>query len=329
MRVVLTGARGFVGRQLRSALAEAGHTVTAVVRRPAGNDSAGTNSAELVADLRSANLTEALRGHDFVVHAASTTHGPAQSLWEGNVYATERLVDAARKLDVPTLYLSTSGVYGRSFGFFGDPTRMTRRPSSPLSQARAAAEDLVHQAGGTVIRPHVVFGDGDRWVAPPLARFMMREAAWLGSPDVRVAAISTHRLAEGITALLGRPSLPSILHASEPAQVTVESLIAGLFRAAQTPLPTRSLAVDAAFAKLHGQGVTLNALRMLGLPSRMDSEEFWGQPAADLGPTARNRLASTAYSDNAPAGSFPDDLWAKGAPSQPIPLQRDRTHYPG
>lgn len=290
MRVVLTGAHGFVGRQLRSALAAAGHAVTAVVRRPAGSDSAGTDSAELVADLRSANLDEALRGHDFVVHAASTTHGSAQSLWEGNAHATERLVDTARKLDVPMLYLSTTGVYGRSFGFFGDPRRMTRRPSSPLSQARAAAEDLVLQASGTVIRPHVVFGEGDRWVAPPLARFMMSEAAWLGSPDVRVAAISTHRLAEGITALLSRPSLPPVLHAGEPAQVTVESLIASFFRAAQTALPTRSLAIDAAFAKLQGQGVTLNALRMLGLPSRMDSEEFWGAPAASLEQAERNHL---------------------------------------
>jgi len=281
MKVVLTGARGFIGSRLLEAFRAAGHSVTAVVRVPAH-----APLGAVVGDLRTVDLRPHVDGADFVVHAATVTAGVAGDLWSGNVLAAQRVTAAAVVAGARLLYLSTTGVYGKSFGQFGDPSLMRRRPSSPLSTARAAAEDVVLAAGGTVIRPHVVHGPGDRWVVPPLAKFMLEHNAWLGGADVAVAAITARRLAEGVTALLGRPHLPAALHASEPRSTFVADLVAPFFRTADRVLPSRVLTIDDALARLGPGGASRNALSMLGRASGMDSDAFWGTPAS-----ARARFA--------------------------------------
>jgi len=279
MRALLTGASGFIGAQLLTALEAAGHEVTPVLRR--------RNRAfpsAVVADLRHDDL-RGLEGYEVVVHAASTTAGSLESLWDGNVRATHRLTAAANRTETPVVYISTTGVYGQASGRFGNPNRMTRNPSSALSVARAAAEDVVLEAGGTVIRPHVIHGPGDRWVVPPLVQFMLAENAWLGGPDIAVAAISVQRLAVGVTDLIGRGHRPGVVHAAEIDPEPVLNLVRQPFRAASRPLPTAVRTVEQAYETLKYRGVSRNALSMLGVSSSMDTADFWGigiskQPAA-------------------------------------------------
>jgi nucleoside-diphosphate-sugar epimerase len=289
MKVLLTGASGFVGRELRVALEALGHQVTSV-----GRTGPAASASHVVADLREDDLSGPVAGQDFVVHAASTTKGEAEMLWRGNVDATRRVVNAAARRDLPMIYISTTGVYGCSYGHFGDPSGIPRRPTSTLSAARAAAEDLVLANGGTVIRPHVTHGLGDRWVVPPLTRFMLREAAWLGSPSVEVAAISARRLAAGTAALLRRSTLPPVLHAAEPDPVAVADLVRPSFLERGQTLPTRALTVDEAFYRLRKTGVSRNALYMLGRPSSMDSSDFWWRDTSARVTTSTSRRASAA-----------------------------------
>jgi len=271
VRVLLTGATGFIGSRLLEALLSDGHTVTSIVRSP--GDVPGD---VVVGDVRTCNLRPHVDAADYVVHAATVTTGNPQDLWLGNVLAADRVADAAARSDTRLLYLSTTGVYGKSFGRFGDPSLMQRLPSSPLSTARAAAEDKIFAAGGSVVRPHVVHGPGDRWVVPPLATFMLEEDAWLGGPDIAVAAITAQRLAQGIAALLTRPVLPAALHASERRPKPVADLVKPFFSSAGRSLPSRVLTIDEAVARLDSQGVSRNALNMLGRSSSINADAFWG-----------------------------------------------------
>jgi nucleoside-diphosphate-sugar epimerase len=286
---LLTGATGFVGGELRVALEASGHQVTAV-----GRTAPAAGASSVVADLRQDDLSGLVAGQDFVIHAASTTQGDVEMLRRGNVDGTRRLVDAAARRDLPVIYISTTGVYGRSFGHFGNPSEMQRRPTSPLSTARAAAEDIVLANLGTVIRPHVTFGPGDRWVVPPLTQFMLRESAWIGASTVEVAAISVRRLAAGTVALLHRSTLPPVLHAAEPDPVAVADLVRPSFLARGLSLPTRALTVDEAFDRLRETGVSRNALNMLGRPSSMDSADFWGRDTSPGLSTSAARRSSAA-----------------------------------
>ncbi|MDM7887697.1 NAD(P)-dependent oxidoreductase [Curtobacterium sp. RHCJP20] len=279
MRVLLTGATGFIGARLFEALLAQGHSVNSVVR-----NSADASPGAVIGDLRSVDLRPHVDTADVVVHAATTTTGTASDLWAGNVLTTERVAAAVGGSGARLLYLSTTGVYGRSFGRFGDAALTRRQPSSPLSIARAAAEDVVLAAGGTVIRPHVVHGQGDRWIAPRLAAFMLEEDAWLGAADVEVAAITTERLAQGIVALLERPTLPPALHAAERRPKPVAELVAPYFRSAGRSLPSRVLSIDDALMRLGAWGMSRNALSMLGRSSSADSDAFWGEPARQASP---------------------------------------------
>src|SRR4051794_20702430 len=96
MRVLVTGATGFVGARAAERFVELGHEVHALVRRP-GAAPAGTR--ELVGDLaRVDGFADRLRGIDAVVHAAALVEPlpPGQSADLINRAATIELARAAR-----------------------------------------------------------------------------------------------------------------------------------------------------------------------------------------------------------------------------------------
>jgi nucleoside-diphosphate-sugar epimerase len=108
MKVLVTGAGGFLGRHVVDRLRARGDTVRAVVRRPdpvlAGED--GVEMA--VADLRSDPLAPALDGIDTVVHLAATMAGDEFTMFAGTVGGTERLFEALRRSAVRRLVLVSS-----------------------------------------------------------------------------------------------------------------------------------------------------------------------------------------------------------------------------
>src|SRR5205085_12554319 len=96
MRVLVTGASGFIGGVRCEELLERGHEVLALVRRP-GSGPPGTRA--VLADLgEGARLAQALdQEHpDWVMHLAAETASQRsqRKLAEVNVHGTERLLDA-------------------------------------------------------------------------------------------------------------------------------------------------------------------------------------------------------------------------------------------
>lgn len=190
MKILVTGADGFVGRHLVPALLAAGHTVTAASRP--GLESRVSAAVRVqafeVSDRVSVQRVVALDGWDAVVHLAAVASGgdaladPGVA-WEVNAGGTARLVGElglarrAGAADPVVLVVSTAEVYdarGRTPLVETSPLR----PCSPYAASKRGAELAAWEtAGRTGLRvivarpfPHTGPGQDERFVAPAFAR---------------------------------------------------------------------------------------------------------------------------------------------------------------
>ena len=147
MKVIVTGASGFVGGYLAPALVAAGHEVVALVRDPASYEApAGVTPLE-------ADLTQRLEGlpeADAVAHLAQANvrfPDEADTLYRVNTLSTLELLEHARRCGASRfLYASSASVYG-----FGErPFREDEPPASTdfYAVTKRNAEQLVAAYGG-------------------------------------------------------------------------------------------------------------------------------------------------------------------------------------
>ncbi len=115
MRVLITGATGFLGRYVVAAAVRRGHDVTALVRPsrrlPADFFPPGVNIAR--GDVRSqSDLPEALQDIEAVIHLAACVVGDDDSQFASTVVGTENLLSAMVAQNVTQLvHCSTFSVY--------------------------------------------------------------------------------------------------------------------------------------------------------------------------------------------------------------------------
>jgi nucleoside-diphosphate-sugar epimerase len=172
LRVLVTGAAGFLGARVVDALARRGHEVRAFVRP----HSAWDGAAELFrGDLRdSGAAAEALAGVDSVVHLAAQVTGGDEARFAGTVVATENLLASMADAGVRRLVLASSfSVYdwSRCGGAIDEGTPLEREPALYERDGYAVAkwwqERVVRRREGlelTVLRPGFIWGPGNELV---------------------------------------------------------------------------------------------------------------------------------------------------------------------
>ena len=215
MRVLVTGATGFVGSHAAKALQDAGHTVRALVRTPSkletvtarvGVDLDSIETAE--GDIRdAAAVAAAVDGCDAVVHAAavvSIAPAAAAEVSETNFPGALNVLGAAVDAGCdPVVHISTGEAL---FPFRTDPVTAdhpvgTARHAYPQSKARSEQLARRYQAQGhgvVIVYPALVVGPGDYgesvqlqpmklWLTKP---FMKSSGYTMTMVDVRdVAAV--------------------------------------------------------------------------------------------------------------------------------------------
>ncbi|AOJ03621.1 NAD-dependent dehydratase [Burkholderia mayonis] len=200
--IVVTGANGFVGRAVCRLALAAGHTVTALVRRPGG---CILGVCEWVHDAPDFDGLEAAwpadLAADCVVHLAARVHvthdespDPDAEFDATNVAGTLRIAAAARAHGVRRIVFASS-IKAAGESDTGTPLAedVVPDPQDAYGRSKLRAEWQLAQFGKTagldvvIVRPPLVYGPDVR------ANFLrMMDAVWRGVP-LPLGAISARR----------------------------------------------------------------------------------------------------------------------------------------
>ena len=268
MKVLVTGATGFVGRHLCRMLIEAGHEVTAAVRAEPSPPLDGVTVID-VGELTAGTLwREALAGQDAVVHLAARTHvmhetasNPEMAYRRMNVEVTRRLATECTLLGIKRIvFMSSIKVNGEATPT-GRPYTAADTPAPEDAYGRtklSAEKELAIATEGTsteltILRPPLVYGPGVKGNFEKLMR-AVAAGTWLplGMIDNRRSLIYVENLCSALIRCLesgdaaGRTYL-----VSDSEDLSTTSLVRRI--AAALGVRPRLLPVPAALLKLAGR----------------------------------------------------------------------------
>lgn len=251
MIVLVTGASGFLGRAVASALGAAGHEVRTLQRRASGV--AGAH--DVLGSIADASaVAQAVAGVDGVVHLAakvSLTGDPAE-FRAVNVDGTRALLDAAAAAGVGRfVQVSSPSVAHAGAALVG----VGAEPASPghargdYARTKAEAELLALSRDGAAmpvvaIRPHLVWGPGDAQLTERIVdRARRGRLPLLNGGTALVDSTYVDNAASGIVAALHRADAAHgrafVLTNGEPRPVG--DLMAGMCIAAGVRPPRVSI----------------------------------------------------------------------------------------
>ncbi|MFM2721355.1 NAD-dependent epimerase/dehydratase family protein [Microbacterium mcarthurae (nom. nud.)] len=258
MKVLATGASGFLGRAVVRALQQAGHDVRTLQRRPSGVAGAEDHLGSVTDPDATAAAVE---GVDAVVHMAAKVSlaGDPAEFHAVNVEGTCTLLDAATAAGVTRIvHVSSPSVAHAGHALQG----VDAEPADPAgargeyARTKAEAELIALGRAGdaaslVVIRPHLVWGPGDtQLIARVLDRARRRRLPLLNGGTALIDSTYVDNAASGIAAALARVDDVSgrayVLTNGEPRPVG--DLLAGICRASGVRPPRFSVPARVAVA---------------------------------------------------------------------------------
>ena len=289
MKILITGATGFVGQRLVARLLREGHAVRAWVRAPARAAKLLGPQVDLIdAAGGLAVMQTAVADVDAVLNLAGEpvigkrwTEKRKHQLWASRVDLTDMIVDAIAAAPArPRVLVSTSAV-----GYYGDTgEREVDEDSAPASGfladltvawEKAALRAEQHDTRVCLVRIGLVLGREGGVLGQVLPVFRLGLGGPLGSGEQYFPWIHLDDVVGMFVAALTDPALRGPINAVAPGLVTGRGFAQALGRALHRPaifrVPSFALRLalgEAAMAVLAGQRVTPRRTLALGYQFR-------------------------------------------------------------
>lgn len=172
MKVLLTGANGFVGSHIAEMLVQNGHNVVTLVRQASNHKWLKGLSAEFVSGdiCHPHTLEKAVKGVDAIIHCAGLVRAlKIENYYHVNQHGTRNLVETALCFNPHLkkfIYISSQAAMGPSPDFRAKHVHEKENPVSDYGKSKLAGEkELVALSGKipfTILRPAAVYGPRDK-----------------------------------------------------------------------------------------------------------------------------------------------------------------------
>ncbi len=185
MRVLVTGAGGFIGRYIVRELLDNGYEVVALSRKKREIEGAEV----FTGDIRdAARMEEVINGFDAVFHNAAyaSDYGKRRIFYEVNVEGTKNVAEACMANGVEKIvYTSSAGVYGFPNINEWITEDSPKKPINVYQKTKLMGEKLLlkYELDVRIVRPPLVLGAGGKASYLLLSRMENGELSYIGSGE--------------------------------------------------------------------------------------------------------------------------------------------------
>jgi nucleoside-diphosphate-sugar epimerase len=275
MRVFVTGGSGFVGGRLIQTATRSGHTVVGLARSRRAEDAVTSRGGAAVrCDLNDrVALRAAMAGADLVVHAAAKlTGGPREAgeYHRVNVDGTRAVLDAAATAQVPrVVVLSTEQTLmgRRPLVRADESTPHASRPIGLYAATKRDAERSALAAGAVVVRPRMIWGDGDTTLLPVVVESARSgRLRWIGGGGHLTSTCHVDNVVDGVLAAGERGKPGEVYHLTDGEPVVFREFWSALLATQGVPAPTATAPRGLTMAAAAATELAWRLLRRPGSP---------------------------------------------------------------
>lgn len=277
-RVFVTGATGFVGRNVVRDYVDAGADVIALVRKPAQSEMIrNLGATPFIGDILDPGVDAGMVGCDALVHAAGDTdHGRgSEGQRRVNEDGTRIVFSAAKKAGVrKAVHISSEAVLADGQPMVNvDETRpYPDRPAGSYSRTKQAAERIALSFDGAeirvcVLRPRMIWGRDDSAVLPTLvAMAHAGKLAWVDGGRYLTSATHIANLCQAIDLALAKGRGGEVYFIADETPYEFRSFVGEMLRTQgiEPPAKTVPRTLVHLLARLDGVAAAISGGRLSG-----------------------------------------------------------------
>lgn len=262
MRLLITGATGFIGGHLAEFLTNEGHYVEGIIRNPKKAGLLNSLSIPIrIADITDkTSLNKAISGNfDAVINTVApvTNEGSWEFFRKINVCGTKNLAEAMVAAGIKRLIqISTVGIYGQT-AVNGDENLIPKRPGwMKYGVTKLEAEEVLRECGGldiTFLRPAFVLGTRDRVGILPIIYHTLKKRRFvlIDEGNAMISFVYVRDVCQAVRLCLEKPeeTTGQAYNVASPEMVRIKDVVDCLHQEMDVPLPEKKTTFRSAYNK--------------------------------------------------------------------------------